>query len=251
MNQSIFILFTILLLTSCSTNKKNINDKTQKDIDNIIELYIYNYESDNELNMPIDSISVYSSSYEKSLELYKEIDSLEKQVWGHVYFSIFKLKEKKFSVIIDSTTVKVFKFSNNNYKKIESFDCDIGVYGIKLQKIDINTDGFKDVLIEIPSGGFFGSSYICMFYNPDSKSLVFDKRTELRDIELDLNKKQITSYSSMQSEKYYIDKYTFKLFEKRIDLGKTTDIEELENKVEISRYDSNGNLIRKDTLDEH
>ncbi|MGX7666710.1 XAC2610-related protein [Flavobacterium pedocola] len=248
MNQPIFISFLLLLLTACSSNDKNNAAKNKNQSDSILQLYIYNRESDDESNLPDDSLKIYSSSFEKSLELYEEIDSLEKQVYDQVYFSIFQLNREKFSIIIDSSTVKAFKFTNKHYKKIQSIDCNLGVNGIKLQKTDINTDGYKDILIEVPSGGFYGSAYFCLFYDPDTKSLVYDKKTELRNIEPSLKNRHITSHSSMQSHTYSIDKYKFKLIEKRIDLGKTTGIMELENKVEVSRFDANGKLIQKDTL---
>ena len=248
MKPSAFLLFILILLTGCSSKGKKIAETNRAENDSIIELYIYHDKLSDTSTQPDDSLKIYRSSFEKSLELYKNIDALEKEVENQVYISIFKLLDKKFSIIIDSTAIKVFEFTNGHYKKIQNIDSEIGINGINLQKIDINSDGFNDILIEIPSGGFFGSAYTCLFYNSVSKSLVCDRNIELRNIELNLKKKLLTSNLSMTSETYYIDNYKFKLIEKKVNLGKTTGIEKLENTFEISKYDLMGNLIRKDTL---
>ena len=118
------------------------------------------------------------------MALYNNVDVLSKTVHNiGLHLSIFKLENEKFALIIDSTT-KIYKFIEGNYQQIISTNSRFAFgTNIKIEQKKLNLDKFKDVLIEIPSGGTAGSEFLFLFYNSSTKSFDYDAETELRNIE--------------------------------------------------------------------
>jgi len=236
MRNLISILLSIICF-GCSQSKSNRQSE-------ISYLYIYEHLSD----IPSDSLLVHNTNLEKSLEFYTDTESIEKQAQGLVYLSIFKLNNEKFSIIIDTLAVKVFEFKNKKFNKVIEIKAGIGMPKVKTERVDFNADGFEDVIIEIPSGGLFGSSDFFIFFNPQTRKLIYDDKIEFRNYKLDIGNQFVTSFEGLVNKKYAIKNYTFILREKAVDLGMTTNLKELENKSEISIYDLKGRFIKRDTI---
>lgn len=234
------LLALVLCLLLCACNSNQIAGNHNR---NIRSIYIYDETNDS----PVDSLIVYDD-FEKSLELYERSESLEKEVKGLVYFSIFKLNGQKFSVIADTATVKVFKYEDRKFKRIFKIKSSIGVQNVQIKKIDFNSDGYQDVIVSMPSGGSYGTGNICLYYHPKLESLMGDLNAEFANIELNQTDKSLISYRSLFNEKYAIQNYRFYLIERTIYLGKTSNNQALMDKLEVSKYDLNGNLIQKDTI---
>ncbi|WP_338793246.1 hypothetical protein [Bernardetia sp. MNP-M8] len=206
----IFFLLLTLLLSACSPTQKPVKqDKTDLDSiqteiikTKIVETepkeeplrYWYIYSNGNH-KQPSDSLGWYRSDYEKSLALYNDVDNLSKTVHNiGLHVSIFKLENEKFAFVIDSTT-KIYKFIEGNYKQIISTNSAFAFgTNVKIEQKRLNLDKFKDVLVEIPSGGMGGSEFLFLFYNPTTKSFDYDYETELRNIEFDIKKQKVVSH---------------------------------------------------------
>lgn len=159
-----FPFFLCICLFSCSKKSKKFQNEEKPSF-----LYIYDYEKEG----PVDSLAVFDSSYEKSLDYYKSLDTLNKTVASLVTMSIFKLNNQKFAYIVDSSSVKIFKWNSSKFEQIIKIPQELGM-NVQRNFIDFNTDGYKDVIIELVSGGSYGVEYICLFYEPMNKTLLYD-----------------------------------------------------------------------------
>ncbi|MFZ4399426.1 MAG: hypothetical protein ACOYO1_05280 [Bacteroidales bacterium] len=242
---TLFFAISIIMFNSCS----NYNAKEGKE-NNLTYIYIYNSNLDSiSKSKPCDSLCVYNdSSYEKSLNLYKNTDSLCKLVEGFIYINIFRLYNEKYAILIDSTT-KIYKFVGGEYKRLYSIPVEFGTSSeLKLDKMDINSDGFKDLVLQLTTGGTSGDEYICLFYNPIIKTLIYDSTAELRDVEFKINEKKLISHYRWSSAVFAIEKYSFRLLEDHIYMIYSCNNSKYDNMEEVLKYDRNGTLIRKDTL---
>lgn len=247
MKNTFLIVGLSILLSYCTKRNENKTLDIKEEV--ISGLYIY--DSLSEDGKPSDSLLLYESNFEKSLNLYLNTDSMSKTVSGLVHMSIFKHYNEKFALIVDSSNTTFYQFKNNQYIQILKTPIGIGASTITKSIIDINSDGYKDLLYDIPSGGSYGSDNICLFFNPTTKTFEYDNNVELRNIELDLNKKAATCYYlNTLTRKYSINKYSFQIIEDKTNLLFTTGKEKFENKFEIKKYGENNKVISLDTIEE-
>ncbi|WP_338769584.1 hypothetical protein WAF17_10155 [Bernardetia sp. ABR2-2B] len=259
-----FLLLT-LLLSACSPTKKTIEQDGTTNLDSIqteiietkvvetepkeehlIYWYIYSNGDNKE---PSDSLGWYRSDYEKSLALYNDVDNLSKTVHNiGLHVSIFKLENEKFALLADNSKIGIYKFTENKYQKIHSVTYLVGFSSINLNKIDINSDNYKDAFVEISSGGSYGNGYLFLFYNPVTKSLEYDNETELRNVKLNIKKQEVFCSYKVISKLYKIEKFSFRVIEEAEYLKFNSDKQELENKKEITKYDKEGKIISIDTV---
>jgi len=245
-----FLLFISLVLTGCSTDKQAATEQPEvkplsKD-SSIVYRYIYDSESGSQL--PVDSLKLIESNHESVLEFYKDQDSVVKMVDGYIYFSILKLKEEKFAVIIDSTA-RVYQFNEGRFNRIHLLNYQLGLPAVELEYVDVNQDGNKDVLFFIPSGGTFGDHYLCLFYNPDSRTLVHDDNVSLRNMELYPKEHKVITRTKYSFAEFVIEKYSFRIVKETRYLcfeGK----DELQDKIRVTLFDKEGRVSRIDTLNE-
>lgn len=227
--KKIFFLFILCVLLSCS--KHTTNDITY--------LYINDYAFSE--NNPRDSLMVYKDApFEKSLELYKETDSVTKFVYPLIYMSIFKLEKQKFAILADSVSTSFFKFMpNGEYKKEHIIEIPIGMNVVTQQK-DINKDGYKDILLTVSSGGSYGDDVFLLFYDPKNHNLIHQKGIELRNTKLQDN--TIISSTRFLNQTYEIKGYSLSLKEEVHYLQNEND-----NKKVITKFDR-GKITSRDTL---
>ncbi len=74
-------------------------------------------------------------------------------------------------------------------------------------------------------------------------------KNELRNIELDIPNKKITSSSRIVNNVFEIGKNNFVLKEQIIDLLFTTGNEKFENKIEVTKYSNLGKVTSIDTIE--
>lgn len=235
-------LLSIFLYFSCVDNVHN-------KVDNLTYYYIYDCDTTTISKQACDSICMYSdSSYEKSLKLYKNYNSFCKGIPGFFYINVFKHYDEKYAILIDSTT-KIYKLNNNEFKKLYTIPVEVATSSlIKTDKIDFNSDGYKDVVIQIPTGGTAGDEFICLFYNPIEKTLIYDSNSELRNIEFDIQNKKLKSNYRWSSAVFNIEQYSFSLLEDHIYLNYTCNDNNLKNMEEVITYNKKGDIINRDTL---
>lgn len=227
--KKIFLFFISCILFSCSKHTPN----------NITYLYINDYASSE--NNPIDSLIIYKDEpFEKSLELYKETDSITKFVYPVMYLSIFKLEKEKFAILSDSVSTSFFKFMpNGEYKKEHSIEIPLGMRIITQQK-DINKDGYKDILLTVSSGGSHGDDVFLLFYDPKNHNLIHQKEIKLRNTKLQDN--TIISSTRFLNQTYEIKGYSLYLKEEVHYLQGEND-----NKKVITKFNQ-GKITSRDTL---
>lgn len=202
----------------------------------------YPYIYDNEWTTPVDSIKLYAGvPFEKSLELYKDSDTLTKAVDFLIYLKLFKIRDQKFAILADSATTSCYKFMpSGQIKKEFSIAVELGTKAITEIK-DLNGDGYNDAVYTMHSGGFYGEDNCFFFYDPKKKTLVYNENPDLRNVEI--NGDTVSSYTKFHSEKYAI---------RGFDLSLTESVEYLqqenENKKVIRSYDAKGKQISCDTL---
>ena len=180
--------------------------------DNLTYMYIYDNENDSNIGVPSDSLCLYNdSTYEQSLNLYKNTDSICKTIHGFLFFTVFKLNNEKFAIISDSTTTKIYKFNSSEFKRLYLIP-DIGVDEptVIMENQDINSDGYTDIVVHIPNAGCRGDVYVCLFYNPELKTLIYDNKVSLYDLEFYPKEKKVISTYYKTSSIYIIENYSFK-----------------------------------------
>jgi len=243
-----YVILSFIFFTAChtlDTEKKLVKSYNDSDI---TYLYIYRDDSISEKSKLVDSLMLLKSGNEQSLVLYNGIDSICKTVDGFIYLNVFKINNEKFAIIVDSAT-KVYKFNHDKFERILNIPCGIGFSNIKLEKLDINADSFLDILLKIPTGSIYGDACICLFYNPDKKTFIYDSKSDIANIELNLKEKKVESFHSCFSTVYYIEKYSFRKIEQKIYLSKTTDNPKYDNFVKVTKFDKNGNVFKVDTIE--
>ena len=163
MFRCIIVLLTLVCLVSCLKNRHAaVTPKIG---------YVYILQ-----DTIIDSVMVYKNlPFERSLELYKDTDSITKfaspEYMPSVYLSVFQVEKQKFAVIADSVATTFYKFSpSRGYRRLCSVEAPVGIK-ITLQRKDLNNDGYIDVFYTIDSGGIYGDDSVILFYDPESKSL--------------------------------------------------------------------------------
>lgn len=243
----LFVIFNFILLTSCQSlvsTKKNVKLFNDSDV---TYMYIYKTDSISAESKVVDSLKLLKTGYEKSLVLYSNIDSVSKTVDGFVCLNIFKLNNEKFAIIID-TNIKVYKYNQTKYERILTIQGELGFSNIDFEKIDVNADTYKDILVKLPSGGTYGDAYICLFYDPSRKTLIYDAKTELANVKLDAKERRVECFYSNSSTVYSIEKFSFRKIEQKKYLGKTTGNRKFDNYVEISKFGGDGKILKIDTL---
>lgn len=233
-------IFVTFCLFSCSTKSEKLQDNEKPSF-----LYIYDFEKQ---DGPVDSLAVFDSSYEKSLDYYKSFDTLNKKVDGSVSISIFNLNKQKFAYIADTSTIRIYKWNSSKFEQIIKIPQELGM-NVQRNFIDFNSDGYKDVIIELVSGGSYGSDYICLFYESSKKTFIYDFKNPQRNIELDIQNKKITSTSRIVNNVFEIGKNNFVLKEQIVDLLFTTGNEKFDNKIEVTKYSNLGKVISIDTIE--
>lgn len=203
MKHFLIILFSLSILYCCKS--KNIS-------------YMYIYDNKSESNLPIDSLLVIDSSFEKSLEYYKDKDSISKIIDGIVYFSILEIPTE------------------------------IGVSNIRIEKNDINSDNYQDILIYEPTGGTAGDICYCLFYDNEKRTFKYDKNVELRNIEIFSKEKQVICSYNWSSVIYQIENSSFKKIEETKYLEYSSTNPNYENLKEITKFDTDGKIITIDTV---
>lgn len=165
-----------------------------------------------------------------------------------IHVSIFKLENEKFAIVIDSTT-KIYKFIEGNYKQIISINSAFG-FGtdVKIKQNRLNLDKFKDVLLEIPSGGSYGSDFIFLFYNPTTKAFDYDNQADLRNIEFDRKSQKIVSNYQWSKATFVLEKNKFRKIAQTYYLKFSGAGEEFFDKKEVTKYDKTGKIISVDTV---
>jgi len=204
----------------------------------------YIYTDHDSKGNALDSLKVYSndSLFEKSLELYKETDSLDKTVSMLVHIAIFKVEGQKFAVITDTTGTAFFQFEKNRYNKIFSAAPAIAFMIDPMKFKDYNADGYIDVFYSVSSGGSHGADDFLLFYDPQKRTLVYNEEPALQNIEIKGNK--VTS-----GVKFVWTTYAIK--GNKLVLAKTLEYLQGndDDKKVVTKYNESGIVVSVDTLD--
>jgi len=191
---------------------------------------------------PIDSLMLYKNlPLEKSLELYTDVDTLNKTVDMMVHIGIFKVEKQKFAVVIDSASTTFFKFEKGSYKKIFSAAASLAFSVTPIQYKDFNNDGYTDILYSVPSGGSYGDDNFLLFYNPETKNLLYKEEPELRNAEVKGN--TISTSGLFWRKTYTIKGYSLLLQQETEYLQSNND-----DKKVVYTFNDLGKQISRDTL---
>lgn len=123
-----------------------------------------------------------------------------------------------------------------------------GITDISKRILDVNLDGFMDLVIELPGWETYGSDFVFLFYHPNRKTLVFDEKSNMRNCSMDVKKGWVKSSYSYSSMLYAIEKYSFR---KRVSyeyLMYTSNDSKLKNKTIRSVFDRKGRIVQTDTI---
>ena len=234
MYRIVTLVFVALLLLCCT--------QVHKPDMPITYVYIYDYSKDKDDDKPVDSILVYRDlSFEKSLELYKNSDTLTKQADQYLYLSIFELQKERFAVIADSAAMTFYKYMpNGKFKKEHRIESSIG-YRVFIEKKDLNADGYNDVLFTLVSGGSHGDDNLLLFYNPKTHGLVYHEEPWLMNVSFD--GATVTSNTKFLDTAYRVKGFDFLLLQQTEYLQGYDD-----DKKVVSRYNEKGKVISRDTL---
>ena len=233
MYRIVTLVFVASLILSCTQVYKPAAPLTY--------LYVYDH-SDNDSYTLTDSVMVYSDlPFERSLELYKDSDTLTKQVDQYLYLSIFELQKEKFAVIADSATTNFYKYlPGGTYKKEYTMPMSLGAKAF-LTKKDLNADGYSDVLFTLPSGGFYGEDNLLLFYNPKTHGLVYHDKPSIVNITFDGD--TVTSNTKFLDTTWLIKGFDFLLLQQTEYLQGNDD-----DKKVVSRYNQKGIVVSRDTV---
>ncbi|MFN8437430.1 MAG: hypothetical protein U0V72_07265 [Cytophagales bacterium] len=242
MKLKVLNLLILFCLLSCS-NKTDRQSETNPSCEKVC----YLYTRTNESGEPTDSLKICETNYETTLDFYKKEDSLSQAILGIIYINIFKIEGEKFAILIDTTT-KVYKFTGKGFEKIQHINCAIGQTEIIKTKVDINSDSHADILVEIPSGGTHGTDCIFLFYNPEKKTLEYDRNSEMRNCEIDFKNKRVKSYYNWSSALFGVERYSFKKLEFYKYLRFVSNNPKFENMIERTVYGRKGNVTKIDTI---
>ncbi|WP_338811889.1 hypothetical protein V9L05_10730 [Bernardetia sp. Wsw4-3y2] len=158
------------------------------------------------------------------------------------------MENEKFAFVIDSTT-KIYKFIEGNYKQIISTNSAFAFgTNVKIEQKRLNLDKFKDVLVEIPSGGMGGSEFLFLFYNPTTKSFDYDYETELRNIEFDIKKQKVVSHYQWSKATFVLENNKFRKIDQTYYLRFSSAKEEFIDKEQVTKYDKEGRIVSIDTV---
>lgn len=233
----VVLLLVVLFFASCHNSGKMPLPNSR----DLHYLYIYNFNEDT-LIKPVDSLKLYRDlPIEKSLELYTDTDTLNKTVDGLVHIGVFKVEGQKFAVITDTATTSFYKYDKGNYKKLFKAEASIAFIIPPMRYKDYNNDGYTDVLYSVPSGGFSGDDDFLLFYDPKTKSLIYNEKTWLRNV-------SFKGETVTQNTKFLNDTFLIRGF----DLPLIENVEYLQgdddNKKVVSKFSETGKLMSVDTL---
>lgn len=202
----------------------------------------YPYIYDDEWTRPIDSIQLYAGvPFEKSLELYKDSDTLTKSVYDLVYLRLFKIRGQKFAILADSAYTSCYKFMpSGQIQKQFSIAVSLGFKATTEIK-DLNGDGYKDVFYTIQTGGIFGHYHYIFFFDPKKKTLIYNGKPDLSNVEIKGD--TVSSYTKFHDEKYVIRGFDLRLIESTEYLQGEND-----DKKVMRYYDAKENEVKRDTL---
>jgi hypothetical protein len=234
MKKHVLLLFLIagsVIVFSC-------NKQALASVGKIEYPYIYN----DDWTKPIDSIKLYAGvPFEKSLELYKDSDTLTKSVDFLIYLKLFKIKGQKFAVLADSAYTSCYKFMpSGQIKKEFTIAVELGTKAITKIR-DLNGDGYNDVVYTMRSGGFYGDDNCLFFFDPKKKTLIYNEKPDLRNIEISGD--TVSSYTKFHSERYVIRGFDLHLIESTEYLQGEND-----GKKVMRYYDAKASEIKRDTL---
>lgn len=159
------------------------------------------------------------------------------------YFETFIFNQKKYGITMAQGELKLYQLQNNQFELVHTFD--VQGISLNLEQVDINNDNQLDLVIELISGGTYGSDFICLFYDNAHKKFIYNDTISLTNIHLNSDKNEVTSHTP-------IKKTIFKI--KNYQLIKTTEIALLDGKrinsefTEITYFDEVGNVLKKDTV---
>lgn len=235
-----FLIALFILFLSCSDKKES-----KKTIKKNIE-YLYSYDPNSDSDTSVGFFFMLNNSHEESLNLYADLDSFYRIIPEKVYYFIFELHNNKFAITVDSTT-KIYKFGLNKFDKILTIPSGLWSESkIKIDTIDINADGFNDILLPLDLAS------ICLFYHPEKKTLVYDYQSDLRNIQIDLKKKEATSFYRWSSAVFAIEQYSFRIKEETMSLWFNNPEAFIaygcENIFVTKKFDKNGNIAKVDTI---
>lgn len=233
----LLLLLVLFFTASCYNGSKTSMSKGRE----LQYPYIYGHKDDT-LFKPEDSLKLYLDlPFESSLKLYSDTDTLNKTVDGLVHIGIFKVENHKFAVITDTAATSFYKYERGNYKKLFSANASLAFMIPPMKYKDYNNDGHTDVLYSVPSGGFYGDDDFLLFYDPKTKSLVYNKETPLINVSFKGN-------TVTRNTKFLEDTFLIKGF----DLLLIENVEYLQgdddNKKVVSKFAETGKLISVDTL---
>jgi hypothetical protein len=203
---------------------------------------VYLYIPDEDYTRVADSITLYRNRpFEKSLELYRDTDSLTQFLESNIYLSIFKLENEKFAVLADSAYTSFYKFMpDGHYQKLYHSPVNLGMRALT-EKKDLNTDGYKDIVFTMVSGGSYGDDNLLLFYDPKNQTLVYHEEPELRNIEI--RHRRVYSYTKFLNRVYRIEGTSLKTEQK-------TEYLQQDNygKMVVTQFDEKGRQQSSDTL---
>lgn len=238
MKKSIILILLSTVLWACSEQSKEKETITN---------------STKEASMILDNGSIVIEEEETrslldSLNKYKNVDKIRGSDFfageGSDFFQTFSFNNQRHGITMGDS-VKLYKLVNDQFKLIKKFYSS-GIR-LELQQIDVNGDGQKDLMIELPSGGRYGSDYICLLYDNENQKFVHNANIPFMNSKVNTEKQEITSSIPSKSITYKVKEFEFHKIEERINIG--FDNEKYFGFWEITSFDENGNITKVDTVD--
>lgn len=152
------IAFGFLFLFLCCNNYKS-NRKLVTQNETIIDTLLIFTEK--------DTIKILSGDWKNTLNMYSKKDSIEiNGISGELFLKTFNVNKQKIAIVIDSFSLKIYQFKNNQYLRTSKENLEGANW--KIKKLDLNFDGYTDILLTEVEGAH-GNSF--------STAIIFDSKT--------------------------------------------------------------------------
>lgn len=159
------------------------------------------------------------------------------------YFETFLFNEQRHGITMDEGEIKLYQLKDDKFELQQTAD----FYGIRLilQQVDVNKDDQLDLVIEIPSGGKYGSDFICFFYDPTHQKFIYDEKASFANINIDAEKNEITSFTPLNNTTYKVENFSFI----KIKYTEALDGKQVNSESsKVTHFDDTGNITKVDTI---
>ncbi|WP_291085812.1 hypothetical protein [Flavobacterium sp. BFFFF1] len=214
-------------------------------------LYAYSGEdaSGALVQKPADSMVYFVGNPKKTLAQFKDKDAYHFFLESVVAVNIRTINGHKFGFISDSVSTAVYQYKGKSINFLFHLSDTALGWNVEADPIDINNDGFTDIVMRYASGGIYGEDNYCLLFNPREQRLEYSGQ-KLHDVTLDPAARQIHSNWKFVKETYNIVGTEFSLHQREIepDNAENADIRRIPAIKILDRCLSKAKMLDADSL---